>query len=400
MVLPMRLLLHDFAGHPFQIQLSRQLAMRGHEVLHLYCQSRLGPKADLEKKPDDPRGLSIHAVQLAKPIAKDTLVRRRIQEVIYGRKVLKVYREFRPEAVISANAPLDVQRMLISACRSDRATFVYWLQDLIGVGAYRVLRGRWLGLGSAIGWYFTWMEEGLLRRSDRVVLITEDHVPVMRRAGVDPDRITVIENWAPLEDFPVEARDNPWARQGGLDRAFCFLYSGTLGMKHNPDLLLQLAVHFKNRPEVRVVVISEGKGAQWLMERKSAMGVDNLEILGFQPIGVLGQVHASADVLVAILEPDAGIFSVPSKVLTYHCAARPLLLAVPKDNLASRIVTQNRSGLAVAPGDLEGFVRSAQRLYEDRGLRQELAANARRYAESRFNIQTIADRFERLISRG
>ena len=31
----MRILIHDFAGHPFQMQLSRQLAARGHFVTHV-----------------------------------------------------------------------------------------------------------------------------------------------------------------------------------------------------------------------------------------------------------------------------------------------------------------------------------------------------------------------------
>jgi len=30
----MRLLIHDYAGHPFQVQLSRELARRGHSVTH------------------------------------------------------------------------------------------------------------------------------------------------------------------------------------------------------------------------------------------------------------------------------------------------------------------------------------------------------------------------------
>jgi hypothetical protein len=33
----MRVNLHDFTGHPFQVQLARALAARGHDVLHLYA---------------------------------------------------------------------------------------------------------------------------------------------------------------------------------------------------------------------------------------------------------------------------------------------------------------------------------------------------------------------------
>lgn len=44
---PLRILVHDFAGHPFQIDLSRALARRGHVVRHVYCESYTSGKGDL-----------------------------------------------------------------------------------------------------------------------------------------------------------------------------------------------------------------------------------------------------------------------------------------------------------------------------------------------------------------
>ena len=40
----MRILVHDFSGHPFQMQLSRELARRGHDVLHVDCASYSRPE--------------------------------------------------------------------------------------------------------------------------------------------------------------------------------------------------------------------------------------------------------------------------------------------------------------------------------------------------------------------
>jgi putative colanic acid biosynthesis glycosyltransferase WcaI len=108
-------------------------------------------------------------------------------------------------------------------------------------------------------------------------------------------------------------------------------------------------------------------------------------------------VLGSADVLTAILEPDAGVFSVPSKVLTYLCARRPLLLAVPAENLAAKIVDQNKAGLVVDPKDVQSFLKSADRLRREERQREIFANNARAYAESHFEIQAIADKFENFL---
>ncbi len=99
----------------------------------------------------------------------------------------------------------------------------------------------------------------------------------------------------------------------------------------------------------------------------------------------------------ALLEPDAGVFSVPSKVLSYLCAARPVLLAVPPENLAARIVSRNNAGRVVEPTDTAGFLAAAGELLGDEDLRGRLGTDARAYAEATFDLERIADEFERIL---
>jgi glycosyltransferase involved in cell wall biosynthesis len=90
---------------------------------------------------------------------------------------------------------------------------------------------------------------------------------------------------------------------------------------------------------------------------------------------------------------------VPSKVLSYHCAGRSLLGGMPVQNLAARIILDNRTGLCTAPDDFDGFVKAAERLYADRELRSQCGERARLYAENNFDIKKIADRFEECTMR-
>ncbi|RYD30481.1 MAG: glycosyltransferase WbuB, partial [Verrucomicrobiaceae bacterium] len=86
------------------------------------------------------------------------------------------------------------------------------------------------------------------------------------------------------------------------------------------------------------------------------------------------------------------------KTLSYLCASRPLLLAMPLDNLAARITRDNRAGLTVAPTDLEGFLSAAAELHASAPLCSELAANARNYAEATFPIAKTAAVFDRILA--
>ncbi len=227
-------------------------------------------------------------------------------------------------------------------------------------------------------------------------MISEDFLPQLRRWGIVEKTFSVIENWAPLDELPQLSRENAWAEEHALSGHAVFLYSGTLGFKHDPGLLLELARWARPTGRGRRRRLG-GAGADWLAEH--GRNEPALRLLPYQPHDRLPEVLASADVLVALLEPEAGAFSVPSKVLTYLCAARPLLVSVPTDNLAARVVERSGGGVVVRPGDASVFLGAAARLLADEGLRVEFGMRGRAYAESAFDVDSVARRFEEVLER-
>jgi glycosyltransferase involved in cell wall biosynthesis len=389
----MRILVHDYSGHPFQVQLSRWLAARGHEVLHLYSSAIASPRGKLQRTPDDPAGFRVEAVALPRPVDKYNPVRRALQERDYGRRLAARLTDFRPDAVLSGNCSPAIQNAARAAAARGGARFAYWVQDLYADAAERLFRAKLGPLAAPLVAWTKRYEARAIAAADAAVIITEDFRPLLAARGVPPGRLSVVENWAPLDEVPPRARDTDWRRELGLEDAFVFLYAGTLGLKHNPGLLAALADAVADRPEVRVVVVSEGKGRDWLEVAKAEHARDNLVLLDFQPYERLPEVLASADVLLAILEPFAGVLSVPSKVLTSLCAGRPILAAVPPENLAARVLEHAGAGLAVPPDDAAAFAEGARRLYEDPELRARCAAAGRAFAERAFDIEAIGRRF-------
>ena len=393
---PHRILVHDRSGHPFTVQLSRELARRGHHVLHSYAEFFQSPKGDMARKNSDPDSLEIDGISLDEPFQKYSYAKRYFQERKFAQKLTSQIEDFGPDVAVFANMPPDAQTYVYRRIGRKGIRSIFWVQDIYGIAIRRILHNKLSVVGDAVGKYYIRMERALLRDSDEIILITEDFLPIMQEWGIPPHKLHVIPNWAPIDEIPVRPKSNPWSVEMGLQEKFCILYSGTLGMKHNPDLLFRLASHFESDDRVRIVVISEGIGADWLSAKAAETGLSNLVIRGFQPFEALPDVLGSADILAAILEPDAGVYSVPSKVLSYLCAQRPVLLAVPAENLAARSVVDYQMGIVVDPTDVEGFIEAAGRLLADPGLGVDFARNARRYAETNFDISRIADRFERI----
>ena len=391
----MHILISDYSGHPFQVQLSRELARRGHRVTHLHFAGFQTPKGNLTVQPGDPELFAVEAVTLDRPFAKTTFVARWRQENEVGHLIAARIAQLRPDVVISSNAPLDTQRHIQRATRKIGAHFVFWLQDIYSRAIGAVVPQKIPVAGHAIAAWYKHLEFAMLRRSDRVVAITEDFRPILTQAGIADSRIAVIENWAPLEEIPPMPRDSAWAQAYYGHTELRFLYSGTLGYKHNPHWLLALARRF---PAAQVCVTSQGEVADGLAADAAAAGLANLSVRPWVPFADLPALLGGADVMVAFIEPEAGIYSVPSKILSYLSAGRPVLGAMPRENLATRLLEEHQAGLVCDCNDTEAFLANAQQLADDAALRLAMGDNARSYALRAFDIENIGGRFLGVIA--
>jgi len=394
---PLSIFLHDYAGHPFQVELSRELVRRGHTVTHGYFADDIGPKGDLRRREGDPETLNFLPISIGETYSKTSFVKRRFQDVAYGRKAGEAVLKLRPDVIISGNTPTESQSDIQRAGRKVGSKFIFWCQDFYSIAVSRILSKRLPVVGDGVGFYYTALERAQMRNSDAIVLITDDFVGQTKAWGVAQNRLHVIPNWGAIDQIPMLTKDNPWSRANGLADKFVFLYSGTIGLKHNPALLVALAERYKSDPNVRVVVAAAGSGVEHLEREKSVRGLDNLILPGLQPFQQFPEMLASADVLAAVIERDAGAFSVPSKVLSYLCAGRPILLAAPPENLAAKTVTSSDAGVVVEPEALPQWLEKAAAYVADTDLRHRQGAAGRHYAEMNFDLQKVTDRFEAAI---
>lgn len=390
----MRILVTFFCGHAFPFDLAKELARRGHSVLYIYfADNSSSPDADPASWPGARMNLQIEGLHLPIKFSKHSLLTRRKADVAFGKAVAARILAFGPDVVLSGNTPLDSQKIMQRAAKQAKAKFVFWQQDVYYLAVRYVIKKKLRMLSYIAGAYYEQLEKKLLKKSDCVICIAPEFAKLVTDWGVEPSRIFTIENWAALDDVSPMDKDNDWSRVHGVDRKFCFMYSGTLGMKHRPELLLALARYLETIKNACLIVVAGGTGADWLRENAHAVRKDVLTLLPFQPYERISEVLGSSDVLVALLDSEAGTFAVPSKILCYLCAGRPLILAAPRDNHAASVVEQAGAGVVVSPDRAEELLNAAKSLIENAELRARCASNARAHANRSFNIASIADRF-------
>jgi colanic acid biosynthesis glycosyl transferase WcaI len=109
--------------------------------------------------------------------------------------------------------------------------------------------------------------------------------------------------------------------------------------------------------------------------------------------------YSAADVLLLNQKATVEDSVIPSKLLTYMAAGRPVLAAVSERSEAARQIRDAQCGLSVAAEDPKGLVEAVSLLRRDLILRQRLGANGRAYADLHFTKQKVLQEYGLLFRR-
>ncbi len=385
-----KVVIFDFPGHPFQYELSEKLSTySAFKVFHLYNAKQLGPKSSFKKKRE------LDVIQVNKNFSKN-FYKRFLDEIVYSFMLCYHIVKIRPNTIISSNCPLIPQLFIFLISKLLRINFIFWLQDIISIAAKEILKKQKNYFQSLVSKLFFKIEFFILKNANHVVTISEDFDTILIKNGVSKNQISCIPNWAPLNDIPQFDKSNSFSREHDLNQSFNILYSGTLGFKHNPGVIVELSQFLiKKNINAKIVIVSEGEVVDFLKNESEKKSLKNILFLPFQDFSLFPKVLATADLSLVMLEKSAGQFSVPSKLLSILCSGRIPLVFVSKTNLSSRIVLKNNCGLSVdSQEDLNNAVLNIYNNFSDF---KYMSDNARMYAEKNFNIDNISSKFKSMI---
>ena len=286
-----------------------------------------------------------------------------------------VLRAPRPDVVLCMTNPPFVGLLGVLAAALRRARLAITVQDVHpDVG---VISGR-LTSKPAV-WALGWVQRFLIRRADRIVVISDAMGRRMVERGADSSQISVIGNWIDAEEIVPEQRDNEWAREHELADRFTLMHAGNVGLLQDIETFVDAAALV---PEARFVIVGEGANKAALIERAAALGSGDVVFLPRQPREALASLLASADAHVVSLMPGLAGLMEPSKLYGILAAARPVLAGMEEGSETFEVVERSDCGVISTPGDPQAFAAAARRLIEaGEAERTEMGRRGRSYCE-------------------
>ena len=250
----------------------------------------------------------------------------------------------------------------------------------------------------ALIWIARRLEAFLYARADHLLVNSPAYRDYLLKRGIPAAKVTLIPNGVDTSAFRPGLSGEGFRRQLGLEHAFTVVYAGALGMANDIDTLLDAAALVRDLPDVRVVLVGDGKDRPRLQQRAESAGLTNVMFAGTRPKHEMPRVLAGSDACVAILK-DIPEFrtTYPNKVFDYMAAGKPTILAI--GGVIQEVVEAAGGGIITPPGNVAALAEAIRVLRADPGRARAMGTAARAYVEAHFDRRDHARRFSELLHR-
>jgi len=234
--------------------------------------------------------------------------------------------------------------LIVWALRLRKISTVVSVQDLYPESL--ISQGRIRGTGVVFN-IILWLERQIDKGCAHYIVICDSFKRALIARGVSPKKIEVVPNWFETIDC---SEDKEYARKNiekygvMLKGGFLFTYAGNLGVASGVKNMVEI---FSTQNFGKSLLVagmgSELGGISKLMQS----GKDHLSLLSPWPKEASNAVFSASDVLMLPVAPGQEHASMPSKLVSYMSAGKPVLLIADEECEAARVVRESGCGIIV-----------------------------------------------------
>jgi colanic acid biosynthesis glycosyl transferase WcaI len=371
---------------PFTTGLCEHLASSGHDVTVItafpyYPEWRVwdGYRGQFFRR-EVVNGISVRRVWHFVPRRPSSLIQRLAHDFSYAMSAFLAGLFVGPYDIIYCSSPPPAAALsayLLSGLK--RIPYVIKLTDLASDAALAtgiVKDGFKVGTARAI-------ERFVYDGSEEIICLCQGFIDKLKKRGIDPAKLHLITDWADTENIRPLAEESAFRRDSGVaEGQLLILHTGNIGKKQELLNMVRAADLARDRTDLVWMLIGHGEERGLIEEEIRRRNLHNFRLMDLQPAKLLPQIYAAADVLVLNQKAAVEDAVIPSKLLTYMAAGRPVVAAVSDTSESARYIRAAKCGLVAPPGDPAALLQGILELRQNLRLRKEMGLNGRTYAES------------------
>jgi len=237
----------------------------------------------------------------------------------------------------------------------------------------------------------------LYKHAKAIIVVGRDMKQLVqaKSSGFDVP-ISVIPNWAELEDVRPQSRDNnQLIRELGLQNKIVILHAGNIGYPTDVETIIKSLSDLDD--SFHFVFIGAGVKRSLIEAAISEKTLRNLTLLDPRPREEQTAFLNACDIgLVSLVDGMYGS-AMPSKTYNLMAAGKPVLAITDAGSELAQVIEEEGIGWHVRPGDVEGFVNKLKEISLERSKFQEMGQRARRAAETTYSISDALEKYKRAL---
>jgi colanic acid biosynthesis glycosyl transferase WcaI len=247
------------------------------------------------------------------------------------------------------------------------------------------------------------IDRWIAKISSAVVVPAPSFARVYQRTrGLPPEKLYFVPNW--FDNMSVVVNDIKGAefrkKLGIPFNAQMVLYGGNVGAAAGVETVIESFRYLRDIENLYLAIAGDGTNLKSCQHMAVDMDHPRIRFYSPWPVTETSQALSAADILVLPTRGQQSLASIPSKLIAYMLAARPVLaLSLPESDLA-QIVRKSGCGWVVAPDQprlLSDVLK--QILYQSKNTLGSRGLAGRSYALSNFSGDACLPKFAAIIKK-
>ena len=112
-------------------------------------------------------------IKVEKKFQKDNFILRRSIDILYGKKIIDLIINKKPNIIVCAQIPLDPLLKIMTFCKKNNIKIIFWMQDIYSVAISKILNKKFPLIGKLIGKYYFRVEKKCENMPEKLIEMLE-----------------------------------------------------------------------------------------------------------------------------------------------------------------------------------------------------------------------------------
>ncbi len=239
-------------------------------------------------------------------------------------------------------------------------------------------------------------ERFIYAKATQVTAVTQGFTDAIRDRGVEQERCHFIPLGTDVERFHPDIDGSEWRERLEVNGQFTVMYAGTHGQAQNLGTLLDAARLLADEEHIAIRLVGTGLEKPGLMQKAEQDGLTNVSFVDPQPLDVMPEVVAAADLHVVPLRAlPVFRMTTPAKIYEILSAGKPIIGSLEGE--AARLILRAGAGVCVEQENPEAMADAILRLSKDSKLCRKFGASGRDYVVEHHSYGQIAQQLDEVL---